>query len=608
MSSPTSPAPVQYPVTTGRYVPGYVSTDTMVADSAQFNSLTVGGTPLGGVAFPSTTAIGQVPVGVDSKTVAYESVVNAGPWVFDVRAYGAKGDGQAATDGAITSGQAVLTCASGPFKKSDVGKAIMVKGALSSGATTLVTTIASYQSATQVTLNATATNTITGALVMWATDDTTALQSTINAAFAYGQVWGTAIVWVPPTGAGLFYGVAGPLIAGGATKANGQLVIPIQATTGVKVCLIILGATDGGATRHWEQKIPQIAGSTLVSFGVFANATAQTNALNANGSAACISGQTGANGYGTDALVYNNVLLRLQNIQVYTTHSLNGWTYGALNAHGLAACALENFGFGTAATYAPNGGDYSNPNGFSAGLAIGVLLPSAGNNDNNQLRNVTCHGGYTRAIFVTEHTEWVGGTILYSWSGVCPVGNYGDGGNGVGASHGVFMDQISIEGCNNQLEIIGPGQSGVGPMLSGSYDTEGQSTIRDNSGGLAAACGEFHVKSNGVAASPAVGAATPLQLICDFQFPGLVASPPALTINTAVQNPYGRYATVTLAGGTVTSVQVSSLMGGAAAPAMSTVYSQASAALPLLSVRVGPLGWIKINGTVTPTTATWWLD
>ena len=587
---------------------------TQAADST-LPALSVGGNlavsgAINGVATaPGSPAIGQFSVATSATTSAYVSAVNAGAWVFDVRTYGAVGDGQAATDGAITSGQAVLTCAtSRPFKPTDVGKAIMVKNALSSGATTLVTTIKSYTSASTVVLNASATNTVTGALVMWATDDTAAIQATINAAFAYGQANGTGIVWVPPTGSGLFYGVGGPLVAGGATKANGQLVIPIQATTSGKVCLIILGATDGGATRHWEQKIPQLAGSTLVSFGVFASSTAQTNALNANGQAAVISGQTGANGYGTDALLYNNVLLRLQNIQVYTTHSLNGWTYGALNAHGLSACALENFGYGTAATYAPNGGDYQNPNGFSAGLAVGVLLPSAGNNDNNQLRNVTCHGGYTRAIFVTEHTEWVGGTILYSWSGVCPVGNYGDGGNGVGASHGIFIDQVSIEGCNNQLEFIGPGQAGVGPMMSGSYDTEGQSTIRDNSGGLGAACGEFHVKSNGVAASPSIGAGTPCQFICDFQFPGPVASPPTLTINTAIQNPYGRWAQVTLAGGTVTSVQLGNLMGGASAPTMTSVYTQSSGALPLYTVRVPPLGWIQINGTVTPTTNTWFLQ
>jgi hypothetical protein len=599
-----------YVVTTERFIPGPTYLDVVTANSLTVAGSTVGAPP---VAYPNSTSIGSVPVGVDNTSVAYQSAVNVGAWVFDVRRYGAVGDGQSAVDGAMTSGQATLTCStSHPFRPSDVGKAIAVKGALTSGVTTLVTTIIGYTSSSVVTLAASATLTVTGALVLWATDDTVALQNTINAAHAYGQVNGTGIVWVPPSGNGTFYGVAGPLVAGGATKANGQLVIPIQATTDRKVALWILGATDGGTTRHWEQKIPQLAGSTLVSFGAFANATAQLNAFNANGAAACISGQTGSNGYGTDALLYNNTLVRMQNIQVYTTHSLNGWGYGALNFHGLAAAALENFGYGTAATYAPFGGDYQNPNGFSAGVSIGVLLPSAGNNDNNQLRNVTCHGGYTRAIFVTEHTEWVGGTILYSWSGVCPVGNYGDGGNGVGASHGIFMDQVSIEGCNNQMEIIGPGQAGVGPMLSGSYDTEGQSTIRDNGGGLAAVCGEFHVKSNGISGPPLVGlsndTSTPLQLICDFQFPGAVASPPALTINTAVQNPLGRYVNIVFQGnGTVTSVQVSSLMGGATAPTLTTVFSQASGALSY-TARVGPLGWIKVNGTVTPPSPVWWAD
>lgn len=529
-----------------------------------------------------------------------------GAWTFDVRDYGAVGDGQVVTDGAITSGQATLTCAtSKPFKPSDVGKAIMVKGALTSGATTLVTTITGYTSSSVVTLGANATNTIaSGGMVMWATDDTAAIQSAINAAFAYGQTHGVGVVFVPPA-AGLYYGIAGALVAGGSTKANGQLVVPIQADTGVKVELIIRGVTDGGTTRHWHQTIPQMSGSTLVSFGVFASAGAQTTSVTANGNPAVISGQTGANGYGTDALLYNNVLLRLENLQIYTTHSANGWTYSAVNAHGLAACALENFGYGTASTYAS--GDYNNPNGFSAGISVGVLMPSAGNNDHNHLHNVICHGGYTRGIYLTEHSDWFGGTVLYCWSGIGPVGNYGDGGNGVGASHGMNLSQISIEGCNYLLEIIGPGQAGVGPMLSGAVDTEGASAIRDNSSGLIAACGTLHLKGNG-SSSPTIPTGTPLEIICDFQFPGLVGSPPTLTINTAIQNPYGRWATVTLAGGTVTSVQLGALLGGATAPTMQTVYSQSSAALPLYTVRVPPQGWIKINGTVTPTTNTWYLE
>ncbi len=599
-----------YVVTTERFIPGPVYLDQVTT-----NTFSVGGAPVTGFNAPSGVQVGQVPVFTGPGAGSYQSVVDAGPWVFDVRTFGAKGDGQVVTDGAISSvtNTNVLTCAtSKPFKPTDVGKAIMVKNALTSGTTTLVTTITGYTSSSVVTLGASATATVaSGGMVMWATDDTVAIQNCINAAFAYGQVTGTGIIYVPPSGKGLFYGIAGPLIAGGATKANGQLVIPIQldngSTTGVKVVLVFQGVTDGGATRHWHQTIPQMSGSTLVSFGAFANATAQTNAINANGAPACISGQTGANGYGVDSLLYNNVLVRMQGMQVYTTHSLNGWGYGALNFHGLAAAALRDFGYGTVGTYVS--GDFGNPNGFSAGLSIGVLMPSAGNNDCNQMENVVCHGGYTRGIFLTEHTEWFGGTMLYCWSGICPVGNYGDGGSGVGASHGVHFDQISVEGCNNQLEIIGQGQSGVGPMISGSYDTEGQSTIWDNASGLAAACGVLHVKSNGVAASPTVRSGTPLQIVCDFQFPGLVASPPALTINTAIQNPYGRFANVTLQGGVgITSVQLGQLMGGSSAPTMQTVVSQGAAVLPLVTVRVPPLGWIQVNGATTVSENIWFLE
>ena len=608
--SSTNPAPVQYPVTTGRYVSGYVSTDDLISNTVTTNSLSVGGTPVGGVSIPLTAAIGQVPVATSATTSLWNSVVNAGPWVFDVRTFGAKGDGQAVTDGAITSGTATLTCAtSQPFKPSDVGKAIMVKNALVSGATTLVTTITGYTSASVVTLGANATNTVaSGGAVFWATDDTIAIQSCINTAFTYGQKQGTAIIWLPPNG-GLFYGIAGPLIAGGATKANGQLTIPIQldngTTTGLKVTLIFLGATDGGATRHWHQTIPQMTGSTLVSFGVFANATAQTNAINANGNPAVISGQTGANGYGGSALLYNNVIVRLQNMQIYTTHSANGWGYCAYNFHGLAAAALENFGYGTIGTY--QAGDFGNPNGFSAGLSCGGLLPSAGNNDCNQLRNVVCHGGYTYGVFLTEHSDWSGGTMLYCWSGIVFIGNYGDGGIGVGASHGMNISQISVEGCNQPCMFIGQGQAGIGPEVTGSIDTEGTTKFNDNASGLASAIGLLRVKGNGGTTTTTTNP-TGLTIIDDFQAPGLVASPPALTINTAVQNPFARFATVTLQGGTVTSVQLGQLMGGPPAPTMQTVFSQASAALPLYTVRVPPLGWIQINGTVTPTTNTWFLE
>ena len=48
---------------------------------------------------------------------------------FTITSYGAIGDGQVATDCSMTNGSAVLTCTTGRFAASDVGKVIAVYGA-----------------------------------------------------------------------------------------------------------------------------------------------------------------------------------------------------------------------------------------------------------------------------------------------------------------------------------------------------------------------------------------------------------------------------------------------------------------------------------------------
>lgn len=93
---------------------------------------------------------------------------------------GAKGDGVEQTTGAMTSASAVLTATTNVdwagFVAADVGKLIRVAGAGVSGAD-LATTIASYQSATQVTLSVAASTTVSAATFSYATDDSTALQA-----------------------------------------------------------------------------------------------------------------------------------------------------------------------------------------------------------------------------------------------------------------------------------------------------------------------------------------------------------------------------------------------------------------------------------------------
>lgn len=70
--------------------------------------------------------------------------------------------GAAYTDGAMTSGAAYLTSASSGFTAAEAGRAIIVRGAAAAAAD-LVTTVAAYNGAGNVTLGANAGTSVTGA-------------------------------------------------------------------------------------------------------------------------------------------------------------------------------------------------------------------------------------------------------------------------------------------------------------------------------------------------------------------------------------------------------------------------------------------------------------
>lgn len=101
--------------------------------------------------------------------------------VFNVKAFAAKGDGQYVTDVSMSNGSGIVTSASALFKSTDVGKLAFVQFA-GAASITVPTTIASYQSATQVTLAATNASggNLTNAFMMWMTDDTTAFTNWLN--------------------------------------------------------------------------------------------------------------------------------------------------------------------------------------------------------------------------------------------------------------------------------------------------------------------------------------------------------------------------------------------------------------------------------------------
>lgn len=410
-------------------------------------------------------------------------------WLFDVTEYGALGNGKIASDAAMTSGSAVLTSASAPFTVGDVGKAVMVLAAGASGET-LVGTISGFTSSTQVTLSATAGSTVSGVPALWASDDTVAIQAAVDAAVAYALAHAyAATVFIPPAAAA-FYGIAGALKTGGSTLGNAQIALPVVPTTGRKLTLTIEGAHTGAGVQHWQQTAPNSTGSTLVSFGLFANSGAQTASINAAGNPAVIGGPSQPGGYGVAPGVFSNLYVDIGDLSILTCHSKFGFTYTAIDLSGVANAQLRDGQTSTTGVVAPPAGSYVSPGVFATGLSIGILLPANGNNDCTILRNWTIGGGYTYGLLATEHTDIYGLRILYCWAALCPVGTYY---SSVGAAHSINGSLISIEQCTYLVYVFGPGTGGLGPTMYLKIDTETSTPRfgdRTSGTGLAAARGE----------------------------------------------------------------------------------------------------------------------
>lgn len=443
-----------------------------------------------------------------------------------------------------------------------------------------------------------------GAVGDGVTDDTAAFQGAINAAVKYAAAnSGYAEVVVPP--APVYYAINGPLRTGSPTFGNSQLTLPVIAPTANKVTLVIRGAVTAAGGAHWQQTTWQKTGATLVSNGVFANSTAQGNSINANGNPSVLGGPAQPGGYGTSALLYNNMHVVLQGLDIVTPYSATGLNYCGADFSGVAQASVFDCNITVTGTYAA--GNFNSPNLLSGGSSKGLIMPSNGNNDVCEIRNLSVWGAYTWALFATEHTVIHNARLLYCWSALALIGNYF---GSVAAGHAVYADQLSVEGCTYNVYVLGQGASGIGPFLDCiQMDTESAAPrLRDDlSGALATTQGVMKLTGLYTSSTIQTDEPTTLQIINGQQPPG-PATALSYTLGTAFLNTYWRWATVLLAGGTVTAVKLGATMGGASAPAMTAVYSQASGALPLMTVRVPPGGWLEIDGTVKPTTNAWVLD
>lgn len=105
---------------------------------------------------------------------------------LSVKMFGAVSDGKILTDGAMTASSAVLNSPSAPFTSTNAqaGMIIAVVGAGAAGAT-LLTTIASYTDSSHITLAASASSNVSGAQVMFGTNNYTAFSNALTAATGY---------------------------------------------------------------------------------------------------------------------------------------------------------------------------------------------------------------------------------------------------------------------------------------------------------------------------------------------------------------------------------------------------------------------------------------
>jgi hypothetical protein len=152
--------------------------------------------------------------------------------IYNVKTYGATGDGVSLNGGSMSAGSAILTISGASFSSADAGKPICVAGAGASGAP-LVTTIINGSGNT-ATLASTASTTVTTAIVTYGTDNSSAIQAAINACFRGGG----GIVWFP---LGL-YMINGPFQE--AKTHNALLYIPYVAPASAPISITFAGETQ----------------------------------------------------------------------------------------------------------------------------------------------------------------------------------------------------------------------------------------------------------------------------------------------------------------------------------------------------------------------------
>jgi hypothetical protein len=441
--------------------------------------------------------------------------------------FGAKCDGRAVTGVSITESSAVLTAAGAAFTAADVGKTISVYGAgLTAHGLALVTTVLSYQSATQVTLATAAAGTVAGSRAVLGTDDAAAIEAAIADAVDRAIDSGaySATVWFSD---GIYVVARAPQI-GGAYNSHAQIRIPPQPDTEQKVILQLRSHTHSGTFGHWLQETPQRAGAVLYSthVGGVSDGT--------YGAPCILAGPT------PTAAAWSNMLIVIDGLQIVAQRNpsvtaVHLGRVGQMHIRQLGICA----------DMTPAQMNAARP---TNDLGLGLRVPGFGNNHYVQIDRYSCEGFYYGST-VSDHLT--AGTMVMVYTNTALFGLTGGA-----AEHGMTIDNLGVEASATILEFISS-SDGRFPITINQCNIETSTDVefKDPNNSLA---GVIYFTDNTRAVPQTTGCQN-VKLIDNIRRPGAVSvgETPAIPATTvAYRNPFWRDAFVHIASGTVTGIAV----------------------------------------------------
>lgn len=496
------------------------------------------------------------------------------------------------------------TTPSNPFTAGDVGKAIVVNGVSSTqngsgGWLPISTTIASYQSAGQVTLSVTAGHTNSAQLACWGTDDTAAVNSAVTAATSYATGGG---VGSPPNGQPYYaeiifrpaiYVIAGALTQAGATLGNAQIPLPLVPDargSAPDLTLAFLGVPTAGVPMYRPNinapnLYPGINGTVLFSTLTSPAGTGTFGLPSVIGSATDLQGYGGGLGAG-----WNRVHPVIDGITVIVPPLSTVSGFDFRSCIGLTAPQARAFSF-----LALEDNAAFNPKSFRSDMGpAGLYTP-----DSRATLDITI-GSFSAAGFNSGLVMGGGTQIAHLLTLFCAYGLAASTNDGDGCTVGFWFTAE----LNTALAAVGGNVQGPCIVDIASWSCENSMSfwtagfhIDDPGGQLS---GTMHINAATAETAISVNGAANATLIYEggngTAVRGARTAPGVPASTTALLNPFWRHAWVAITGGTVSAIAVDGVATGFTLTAGQVI-----------AVRVPSGKTVTLTYTVAPTW-TWWLD